>query len=145
MALLALLVGLLKIFIGLSRQRPVAILVGLCATAFVIALAAFLRRPLRSRFGDAVLRQLRVGYKGSWGRGGRLATLSAAEFAMVLGLFGLPVLAGTEMDPLRRALLAGSFVSTGSGAEGGGCGGSGCGGGGGGGCGGGGCGGCGGG
>jgi uncharacterized protein (TIGR04222 family) len=135
-ALVALLVGIIKISIGLSRGKPVGFLVGLCLVTLLFALVAFARRPLRSRYGDAVLKQLQERHIGPRSLGKNMAAIPSAEFATVVGLFGLTALAGTEFADLRRSLQPPA-------GDGGGCGGD-CGGGCGGGCGGcgGGCGGC---
>jgi uncharacterized protein (TIGR04222 family) len=139
-AMAAVVVGVIKIFVGISRDRPVGFLVFLCLVSGVIALFGFARRPLRSRKGDAVFARLRESHMGARRLGRNVAALPTAEFAAVVGLFGMTALAGTELDDLRRSLqppangISGCGSSCGGG--GGGCGGGGCGGGGGGGCGG---------
>ena len=134
-ALAAVAFGTIKIFVGLSRNKPVGFLIALCIITGIISLITFLRRPLRSRYGDAVLRQLRSRHIGSRRIGSNSAALSAMEFAAIVGLFGMPALAGTEMANLSRSLQPpGGSSGFSSGCGGGGCGGAG-------GCGGG-CGGC---
>src|SRR5262249_19585868 len=64
-ALGGILVGLIKILIGVSRDKPVGFLVAICVISFILALAAFARRPLRSLKGDAVLRRLKQQHRGS--------------------------------------------------------------------------------
>jgi uncharacterized protein (TIGR04222 family) len=146
-AFAAIAVGVIKIIIGVSRDRPVGFLVALCILFTIISLAALARRPIRSRYGDKVLEQLRAKHVGPRELGRNAASLSAPEFASVVGLFGFAALAGTGLEDLRRQLqppaqVGGSWSGGGSGCGGGGSscgGGGGCGGGG---CGGGGCGGC---
>lgn len=137
LALAPVLVGIIKIGVGLSRERPVLILVGLCLCTGVLALAVLARRPRRSRHGDAVLRALRARHHALQSPPRNTSILQGADFALLLGLFGMSALADTDLRDLRWALQppAGDGIG-GFGAAG--CGGGGCGGGGGGG----GCGGC---
>jgi uncharacterized protein (TIGR04222 family) len=147
-------VGVVKILVGLSRNRPVGFLVIACLVTTVAALLIFTRRPHRTRRGDSVLRGLRSS-------NGRLLTnvMQVGPEALVLGvaLFGLNFLGGTDLGFLDRALRSNDPNSTSRGISRGigsgsgcgtfpSCGGASCGGGsscgGGGGCGGGGCGGC---
>jgi len=137
LAFVAIAMGGIKILIGVSRDKPVGFLSALCIVSVVFALLAFARRPLRSRHGDAVLKQLRQRHIGSRHLGSGAAGLPSAEFATVMGLFGMTALAGSEWNGLRRSLQP---VSSGNGCSSSGCGNS-CGGSCGGGCGGG-CGGC---
>jgi uncharacterized protein (TIGR04222 family) len=133
-------IGLARLFIGISRGRPVGflILMGIVG-AFAIAKAG---RPGRvSLRGLAYLNSM----KATWG------WLKDPEHgqdwspSLAAGVFGVAVLAGTEMSPVTemfkrssRSYYPGGDSSGGCGAGGGGCGGGGDGGGG---CGGG-CGGC---
>lgn len=141
-------VGVIKVFVGVSRDKPVTYLVLACIVTAMVALMAFARRPYRTRRGDAVLRILRSGnyrLRANPARGG--------SDSLVLGvaLFGLSFLGETELAFLGKALRPKNDV----GFRHNGCGGSGCGtssscggiscgssGGGSSGCGGGGCGGC---
>lgn len=124
-------VGVVKICVGASRDKPVGFLAVLCLVSLVVSLVAFARRPLRSHYGDAMLKGLKERQANLWRPGRKLTGISSGEFAMVVGLFGMTALAGTELDPLRKSLQP----PGGSGGCGSSCGG-GCGGGGGGGCGG---------
>jgi uncharacterized protein (TIGR04222 family) len=136
-ALAAIAVGVVKIIIGIGRDKPVGILTALCIVSLFASLIAFARRPLRSRKGDAVLNRLKERHIGPHRLGKDSATVPAAEFATVVGLFGLTALAGTELDDVRRTLQPPASSSGSScGASSGSCGGGGCGGGGCGGCGG---------
>jgi uncharacterized protein (TIGR04222 family) len=136
-ALIAIAIGVIKILVGVSRDRPVGFLIVLCVLSLVISLIAFARRPLRSHYGDAVLKQLQERHTGPRTLGRNISNVPAAEFAMVMGLFGMNALVGSQLGDLRQSLMAptGNGGSCGGGCGGGSCGG-GCGGGGGGGCGG---------
>lgn len=142
-AFAAIAVGVVKIIIGLNRDRPVGFLVALCILFTIASLVALARRPVRSRYGDKVLEQLRAKHVGPRGLGGNASSISAQEFATMVGLFGFAALAGSGLEDLRQQLqppaqTGGSWSGCGSGCGGGGssCGGGGCGGGGCGGCGG---------
>jgi uncharacterized protein (TIGR04222 family) len=136
-------VGLIKIFVGLSRGRPVGFLVAACIISTMLALAIFARRPHRTRRGEAVLRRLAREHAAL--RRPRLhMTEPASDLPLAVALFGMSTLAGTDYAALRRTARDDTSSCTSSSCGGWGCGGSSCGGGGcgGGGCGGGGCGGC---
>lgn len=129
--LVLLLLGISKIIVGVSRDKPVGFLVGMC---IVIAIAglSLLAKPHRTRFGDRTLNYYRSSYSNS------------SDIAFAFALFGSAVLIGSLAD-LKQAFASSKTISsTSSGGDigftagcsgGGGCG-SGCGGG----CGG--CGGC---
>lgn len=137
-----LVIGGTKILIGLDRNRPVGFLVALWVIALVAGLVSVSIRPWRSRKGDAVLALLKTHFTGPRRLSGRLSGMSGAEFALVVGLFGMTALEGTPLYGMHLALRPPSGNSGGCGSScGGGCGGGG-GDGGGGGCGGSGCGGC---
>ena len=132
-ALSAVVVGVVKIFVGVHRDQPVGFLITLCIITGIASLVTFARRPLRTRLGDAVLNRLQTRHaslKGSLGSSG----LEPTVFAMGVGLFGLAALNDTPWNGLRKELQPPGASSSGCGSS---CGGS-CGGG----CGGGGCGGC---
>ncbi len=137
--------GCIKILVGLSRNRPVAILVAACLLSFVFIGVAFARRPFRTRRGDAVLARLRREHQGLRNNvQSSFADLSGTALPLAIGLFGLEVLAGTPLADLRTTLRPPAAASASGGCGNGGgasCGGGGGDGGGGGGCGGG-CGGC---
>jgi uncharacterized protein (TIGR04222 family) len=144
LALVAIAVGIIKIAVGLDRGKPVGFLVALCFFGFITSLIALARPPRRTRLGDAVLRKLQERHTGTRYLGRNVATVSAAEFATFLGLFGMTALAGTAYGDLRKSLQPVSTLNSGSSCGGSSCGGScgsSCGGSCGGGCGGG-CGGC---
>ena len=136
--------GVLKIFVGLSRDRPVIFLVIFCIISVVVAFVGFGRAVRRSRRGDRALDRLRKSNAAlEYSRRFRADDLAGDDLALAVGLFGMGVLAGGALAKLQTALKPPHTpVSSG------GCGSSGCGGGGGGACGGGGggcgggCGGC---
>ncbi|RYD67173.1 MAG: TIGR04222 domain-containing membrane protein, partial [Verrucomicrobiaceae bacterium] len=139
LALLAPGLGLIKLMIGISRDRPVGFLVvGLVITT-ILAVALFGRKPLRSRLGDNVLRRLKEQYAGYRMTGALEAGsgLSQGALATTVGLFGMSMLANTvhanEYARLRQSYQSstGDSGSSGCGSSGdsGSDGGSGCGGG----------------
>jgi uncharacterized protein (TIGR04222 family) len=128
-------VGVIKIMIGISRDKPVAFLVILTIISVIVLFAAFGRRPLRSRFGDHVLKLLREQHSGLRRESG-LAAVSPAHqgtLAMAVGLYGMTMLSNTAIaDEYRRlqqnyTSSSGDSGSSGCGSDGGG--GGGCGGG----------------
>ena len=144
-ALLVVPFGVIKIFVGLGRNKPVSFLVILCVVSIIVALICFVRPVFRSRRGDRVLASLkRENSALRYQAHSRLDDLAGDDVVLALGLFGLGLLSSSRIADLRTALRPLSPRSTIGGSSGwGGCG-SGCGGAGGcgGGCGGGGCGGC---
>jgi uncharacterized protein (TIGR04222 family) len=136
--------GVIKIFVGLSRSRPVVFLIGLCVVSAVAAVAGFGRAVHRSRRGERMLVRIRRDNAAlEYQAGRRVDELSGDDLVLGLGLFGLGILAAGPLADLRTAIRRHADSSSSAwGWWGGGCGGGSCGGGcGGGGCGGG-CGGC---
>lgn len=141
------LVGLVKVFVGIQRDKPIVILI-VMLFGLALAMVYFCRLPLRTRRGEELLSQL----KGQHDRLKSLqlgsqaemanASLSSNDLLLAAGLFGLASLHHPDVAALNKSLKPLSesgFSSSGCGAS------TGCGGGGGdggGGCGGGGCGGC---
>ena len=135
-----LLVGVVKVGVGVSRDRPVGLLVMLCLVDAMVFLAAFARVPRRTARGDAVLRDLQRDASplrtSARARGSRLG---GDDVCLAVALFGPAGL--SSADPQLRDLMTVLTppASTGGGGDSGsscGGGGSSCGGGGGGGCGG---------
>lgn len=135
--------GGIKIAVGLARGRNVGILVVLCGFASLIAVF-FLKPVLRSRKGDALLRNFKSdneALKTTAISNGE--SLTPADLILAVGLFGAAAMAFGPLANLKKAMMppieAGSGCSAGSWGSscsgGGGCGGGGCGGGGCGGCG----------
>lgn len=137
------LLGMIKVAVGVARDRPVLFLVLGCVATAVVAFAGFARPVLRSRRGDRLLARLRAEHAPLASTAhARAEALAASDVTLAVGLFGIGILATGPYADLRAARkasdTAGWSSHCGSGCGGGG-GGGGCGGGG---CGGGGCGGC---
>ena len=86
---LVLALGIAKIGVGLSRERPVAMLVVLCMLLAAVTLAFALKRPSRSRSGDRVLAELTRRHARA------MRAPRAGEWPIALALAGSSVLAGT--------------------------------------------------
>lgn len=116
--------GGVKILVGLSRERPVVTLVILCVLTMVVAVLGFGRKLHRSRYGDAVLAQLRRGDESAL-----LETDAAGVNRLVYSVAVLGTAALTASDfpftDLGKALHPPSSESGGDGGCGGGCGGCG--------------------
>lgn len=141
LALVIPLAGVYKIYVGLERGRPVGFLAVACLAAVGLSLLAFARPPLRTRRGNATLRQLEREHAASSASPDAAQTEQGA-LVNAVALLGLGAVAGTTLAPLQHYLAgaSGRQRSAGDGSScGSSCGSSGCGGGG---CGGGGCGGC---
>lgn len=123
------LLGCAKVWVGLSRDRPVTILVWLCASLLAVALLVFGRQVHRSRCGDQALELIEntssaLRYQAERGS----AYLAGGDLLLALALFEV---ADDRLVKLRQAIHPGSSGSSdgsGSGSCGGGCGGGGCGG-----------------
>ena len=137
-------IGLVKIIVGLQRDRPVGFLALATVVTLVLGLIRFSRQPTLSRAGGRCLRRARQKQAALKAKAGYLRQAhSPLEVALPLSvaLFGTAVLASGHLSPLDDAIRRSRASATDSGS--GGCGTSGDGGGGGdSGCGGGGCGGC---
>ncbi|WP_246413159.1 TIGR04222 domain-containing membrane protein [Methylobacterium brachythecii] len=123
--------GLTKIFVGLSRGKPVGFLFAMSLVFLVLTVFALVKAPKRTRAGDRVL----SGFRQRHARAARAPLEGELLFAFALG--GAAILAGTPYEAYGRHLRAAGDGSSGCGSSGGDGGGSGCGGGGCGGCGGG--------
>jgi uncharacterized protein (TIGR04222 family) len=140
------LLGAAKLMIGLSRGRPVGILVVALIVLFVVMMLFYIK-PRRTRAGNALLRRLEVENSAlksiDWEES---PEVSPQQLALAASLFGFVALTHPSIDPLKKAIATspeyagGGFSTTSTWSGGADCGGGGgCGGGG---CGGGGCGGC---
>jgi uncharacterized protein (TIGR04222 family) len=129
-----LLIGVPKIFIGLSRGRPVEFLIVCCfLTLFAVPLFMFARSRLTTA-GKAALESLKKehasfavpAYEGATG-------MKPHDLALALGLFGCAMIATGPLASvhamLPKAAGGGGCTTSGGGCGGGGCGGGGCGGG----------------
>lgn len=127
--------GIAKIMIGISRDRPIAFLVILVIVTAVIAVALFFNRPERSVAGDAVLASLRQRHAHA------TRAPRDSDIGLAVALAGTAVLSGTAFAAYHEVRnppgssgdggSGGSSCSSGDGGDGGGGGGcGGCGGGG---------------
>ena len=98
--LLVPLAGLVKILIGLSRNKPVGFLVVLVIVATATAVWAFGRRPRLSRQGRALLSRVCAEKSGLQIWNPTVPT----DLPLAVGLFGLGVLASTELAVVTRDL-----------------------------------------
>ncbi|OJT25728.1 hypothetical protein BO221_07680 [Archangium sp. Cb G35] len=132
--------GLAKMMVGISRDRPVGFLVVLLIFASVVGFGVLGGSPRRTRRGDKALAKLRWDNEalrttakadGAWG------TMNSGSVAMAVALFGTGLLVSSGMGDLRSYLVppgsagGGGDVSSGDsgGGDSGGDGGGGCGGG----------------
>lgn len=128
------LVGFAKLLIGLHRDKPVVFLViGLAALTIVLVL--MLRVPLRTRYGDERLREMkdqhhRLKHLDINTRLGDFAPIGSGDLLLAAGLFGLAALHHPDVDLLDKSLkpVSSDYAAGGCGGGGGGCGGGGCGG-----------------
>jgi uncharacterized protein (TIGR04222 family) len=132
--------GIAKIVIGISRDKPVGFLIVACVITAILALLFLLARDRLTSRGKSAIKHLEKQFGGT-GPKPDVVTLSPADLALGVGLFGAAYLAASPLANVYAMLPreAASSSSGGCSGGGGGCGGGGCGGGG---CGGGGCGGC---
>lgn len=121
--------GAVKIWVGLSRNKPVGILVFLCIASLLVALVAFLRRPRRSRRGDHAVEMLKVVHS-NLRNSAQSASASPTGVLMPLAVsvFGLELLEGTAYAEMQKRLAPPSGNSSSGCGGSGGCGGGGCGG-----------------
>jgi uncharacterized protein (TIGR04222 family) len=135
-ALLAL--GVAKIAVGIDRNRPVEVLVFLCAITFVFAVLFLVIRPRRTGRGALLLERLKerhAALRTTARSAAGSAQLTPADATLAFALFGPAIFAAGPMHDLNRALQPPSSGGTGCGSASS-CGSGSCGGGGGG------CGGC---
>ncbi len=114
--------GLAKLMVGLSRDRPVFWLVLLFVFWGVTALISFFFNTWRSHLGDEALRLLRMEHQlnGLSATGPMSASsLSSMDVALVAGLFGLSAVGFDEFTELRRQMAAHGYSGGASGGGGG--------------------------
>lgn len=135
--------GVIKMGVGVSRDRPVGFLVLLCIASFITALVYLLGRVDRSRRGEALLERLSRKHAAlRLTAGSSTHSLLGTDVGTAVGLFGVGVLATGPLSDVAATLRRPDQGGGGYGSTASSCGSSGGDGGGGGGCGGGGCGGC---
>ncbi len=121
------LLGAVKIWIGLSREKPVSFLVIATIVLFVPIVVVWASRPFRTKKGDAVLAKMRrENPRPSIERRAQLASpaVGAGELAMVAALYGTSMaLGGTGMSQLERGLTPQNAGSSTGGCSSAGCGG----------------------
>lgn len=97
-------VGLVKILIGMSRGRPVVILMILCMVTTALAWCLFRRPVFRTRQGEDNLNLLRNEHAALETQGTQSLTgLSAGDVMLAVALFGLPLLAGSQLGSFLLA------------------------------------------
>ena len=112
--------GLLKLAVGLSRDRPVGILEFLLCVTALAAFVLLVPPPLRTRAGAALLDESRT-------RHARAARAPLQpELALAFALAGAAVLEGTPHAWLAREIRNSSATGCGGGGDGGGGGCGGC-------------------
>jgi len=119
--LVALGLGVAKVMVGVSRDRPVGYLVGLLFVAFVVGLSLRLFHSRRTRRGERALALLRLRHEAllhSASAEGSAGAMRPRELALAAGLFGVGVLSLVHFPALRDYLMPVS-PSTGGGSGGG--------------------------
>ncbi|HEY9908433.1 MAG TPA: TIGR04222 domain-containing membrane protein, partial [Thermosynechococcaceae cyanobacterium] len=125
--------GVAKIAVGLSREKPVSFLIFLCFVVTVWGLGLFKALPQRTRYGDRVLADLRDRFQRS------NISSDDPQLPLLFALFGPEILVGSPFTDLESVFPVyssrGGSDSGGGGIGGGGdsggssgCGGGGCGG-----------------
>ncbi len=118
------LMGVVKMFIGISRDKPVGYLVGLLLVAAIAIVIYVKKRPFRTKRGDAVVAilQRQQPMPGVQQRSELTApAFGAGSFAMLAALYGTSVIAGTPLNHMSQAITPRGGDSSGAGC-GGGCG-----------------------
>jgi glucan phosphoethanolaminetransferase (alkaline phosphatase superfamily) len=90
--------GITKIFVGISRGKPVGYLFILCSLIGIIGFMFFLVPPHRSRYGDRVLESLRSRTCS------RLYGNLDPQLPLAFALFGTTILAGDALADLKKVL-----------------------------------------
>ena len=113
--------GGIKILMGLQRGYPVSILVVFVVVTLLVALWVMFSAPQRTRRGEQVLKDVRHRHAALESTAKTAPTaLGAPQLAMAFALFGPAVLIGSQFDPLRNIITppgtssSGSSCSTGS-------------------------------
>ena len=123
--------GVAKLFVGLSRDRPVGFLIMVLVIGVVVAVGLVFRGGLMTREGEQLIRDLRTGHARA------LRAPLPAELPLAFALLGTAALAGSDFAAYATQIAPPANGGSGCGSNGAsGCGGGGDGGGGGG------CGGC---
>lgn len=135
LALVVPLLGIIKVIVGLMRDRPVGILAAASLALTAAVFIYFARRPFRAPAGEQLLNELRSKNSHLRKPAAANALAGVTVLPLAVALFGLSVLASTPFNKLETLLVprsngdggGGSGCGSGSSCGGGGCGG-GCGG-----------------
>lgn len=121
--------GIAKILVGLSRGKPVGILIAMCVIVAIIGLVFSQKAVHRSRYGDRFLSNLRNRIPN------KVFSLNDVQLPLVVALLSIVILPNDAFADLKSLLTpvsssGGDGSSDGGGGDGGGggCGGGGCGG-----------------
>lgn len=115
------LLGVVKIFVGISRGKPVGFLIFLVIFLAIIGFFFWLTPPHQSRYGDRVVRNLQSLLSS------RAVGATDIQLPLACALWGTTILP-MEYGDFKAILNPPSSSSSGGGGDGGGCGGGGCGG-----------------
>jgi uncharacterized protein (TIGR04222 family) len=134
--------GVVKIFVGISRDKPVGFLVLGCIVLATVSFFTAARKPRRTKQGDAILQEAQSRFRDSGGKAAWRERRETAALPLAVALLGPATLIGSDfsfansaLNTYRNLAQTGSSSDTGDGGGdgggGGGCGGcGGCGGGG---------------
>jgi hypothetical protein len=114
--------GLAKLLVGLARDRPVAILFIVLLLGAGAWLSLLKVKQGRTPAGDRtleLLRQEHAALRTTLSSEGSAPTLSGAEVALAVALFGTTALATPQLAPLRQRLQPMTSPSSGSSSSGG--------------------------
>jgi uncharacterized protein (TIGR04222 family) len=124
---LVVLLGGLKVAIGVQRGKPVMFLCILIALACVVALVFVDRAPNRTPAGDTLIDSLRNRHAALEATArSRFSALTSSEVTLAVALFGLSILQGTPLAALALTISPPVAAADGSGSSS--CGGGSCGG-----------------
>jgi len=136
-ASIAPLIGIVKIYIGIQRERPVEILVFLVIVSLIIAAAILFNRSRVTPLGQAAIAQLRERYAYMRRPGSEFDSMTSDDIGLSVGLYGVTAMSQSPLAPVVATLgpnpdgsggfIPGGFTSGGGGScsSGGGCGGGG--------------------
>lgn len=111
--------GVVKMFVGISRDKPIGFLI-ICLCGFIVFGQILFTKPYRSRYGDRVLKNLLDRFK-------HLKTVHSTnfQFSIAFALFGTTVLVANPVFAELNQMFTSSDGGGGDGDGGGGCGGCG--------------------
>ena len=117
-----LLVGVVKVTIGLSRERPVLYLVGLSLLALFGVFLFLNLRLLRTRRGDEILARIRSSNNALRASAASMPTrLAPTDVALATGLFGAGIFSSGAMGDVSQELRARRETHTSGSSCGSGC------------------------